>query len=224
MLIFVARTQCVAAILHFCAFARFPLAVVCVPTCLHVRLAAGWALPCDRRVFMMAALCVLRSFHRTVAAGMTWTSRTLAAPWAARGTHTSVIDAAGAIYVIGGFSGGFLQDVWVSTDGGARLDKVRGAPRGHWKGSQGYRTGTAHVLQDYWRGRPGRAQGDTTGDKQRVLAGYFWGYRWGHCWAFSVEYSPMLAVLTGQSRGDGAALVEVSLRSRQDLASGSSSG
>jgi hypothetical protein len=31
-----------------------------------------------------------------------------------------VIDAAGAIYVIGGLGdGGYLQDVWVSTDGGA---------------------------------------------------------------------------------------------------------
>jgi hypothetical protein len=42
---------------------------------------------------------------------------------------TSVVDAAGAIYVIGG--GGtngayFLQDVWVSTDGGARPDYVGG--------------------------------------------------------------------------------------------------
>jgi hypothetical protein len=37
-----------------------------------------------------------------------------------------VVDAAGAIYVIGGYcqlSGiGSLQDVWVSTDGGARPD------------------------------------------------------------------------------------------------------
>ncbi len=33
-----------------------------------------------------------------------------------------MIDAAGAIYVIGGISffGTFLNDVWVSTDGGAR--------------------------------------------------------------------------------------------------------
>jgi hypothetical protein len=34
--------------------------------------------------------------------------------------HTSVIDAAGIIYVIGGFSfGTYYQDVWASTDGGA---------------------------------------------------------------------------------------------------------
>jgi hypothetical protein len=31
-----------------------------------------------------------------------------------------VVDAAGAIYVIGGFGGTYLNDVWSSTDGGAR--------------------------------------------------------------------------------------------------------
>jgi hypothetical protein len=56
---------------------------------------------------------------RASAAGVTWTSRTLKAEWAARAHHTSVIDAAGAIYVIGGDSN-FLNDVWASTDGGAR--------------------------------------------------------------------------------------------------------
>jgi hypothetical protein len=76
-------------------------------------------------------------------------------------------------------------------------------PGGHWKGSQGYCMGTAHVLQDYWRGRPGRAQGDTTGAKQRVLAGfslagYFWGYREG-C---SVGYSEgTQSILWGVLRG-----------------------
>ncbi len=73
-------------------------------------------------------ICV---FHRSVllalAAGVTWTSRTLAAPWAARQMHTSVIDAAGAIYVIGGRGAGtttcctYYNDVWASTDG-ARPD------------------------------------------------------------------------------------------------------
>ena len=55
------------------------------------------------------------------AAGITWTSRTLAAGWAARSYHTSVVDAAGAIYVLGGRVGttGYYKDVWVSTDGGA---------------------------------------------------------------------------------------------------------
>ncbi len=60
------------------------------------------------------------------AAGVTWTSRPTSAPWAARAYHTTVIDAAGAIYVIGGYDGDkfVYNDVWVSTDGGA--DRTRG--------------------------------------------------------------------------------------------------
>jgi hypothetical protein len=43
-----------------------------------------------------------------------------------------VIDAAGAIFVIGGFNGGtYLNDVLVSTDGGARPDS------GGWSGVLG---------------------------------------------------------------------------------------
>ncbi len=61
-----------------------------------------------------------------MAAGVTWTCRTAKAEWAARTGHTSVIDAAGAIYVIGGLgingTGINFNDVWVSTDGGARPD------------------------------------------------------------------------------------------------------
>jgi hypothetical protein len=59
------------------------------------------------------------------AAGVTWTSRTANAGWDARNDHTSVIDAAGAIYVIGGNDRGIIyyHDVWVSTDGGA--DRTR---------------------------------------------------------------------------------------------------
>ncbi len=63
----------------------------------------------------------------------------MTAPWAARYGHTTVIDAAGAIYVIGGYSysGTYLHDVWVSTDGGARPDSGVG-----WSGgSQGRNTG-----------------------------------------------------------------------------------
>ena len=56
-----------------------------------------------------------------MAAGRTFSSRTLKAGWAARYGHTSVIDAvSGAIYVIGGFGSTYFQDVWASTDGGAR--------------------------------------------------------------------------------------------------------
>ncbi len=70
------------------------------------------------------------------AAGITWTSRTAKAGWAARYSHTSVIDAAsGAIYVIGGFGGTGFNDVWVSTDGGARAGLGRSGV--HWVGTHG---------------------------------------------------------------------------------------
>jgi hypothetical protein len=54
------------------------------------------------------------------------------APWAARRFHSSVIDAAGAIYVIAGTGGGniYHQDVWASTDGGSdqtRPSELEGA-------------------------------------------------------------------------------------------------
>ncbi len=58
---------------------------------------------------------------RASAAGVNWTCRTANAGWIARAT-TSVVDATGAIYVIGGYNDEypFFQDVWASTDGGAR--------------------------------------------------------------------------------------------------------
>ncbi len=61
------------------------------------------------------------------AAGVTFIARTLSAPWAGRYSHTSVIDAAGAIYVLGGLGSGAtrFQDAWVSTDGGARAGLAR---------------------------------------------------------------------------------------------------
>jgi hypothetical protein len=69
------------------------------------------------------AVCVWRHrpVSRALAAGATWTSRSTGAPWAARAFHASVVDAAGAIYVVGGDGGGTtnFNDVWASTDGGA---------------------------------------------------------------------------------------------------------
>ncbi len=60
-----------------------------------------------------------------------------------------MIDAAGAIYVIGGYNGGFAdyyEDVWVSTDGGAQPDSVGGVGRGM---HQGDVVGITRVLQGY---------------------------------------------------------------------------
>ncbi len=83
----------------------------------------------------MVALGAIGRVARTSAAGATFTNRTLTAGWAARQAHASVIDAAGAIYVIGGgYGGAYYQDVWVSTDGGARPDSVRGVALGVLRG------------------------------------------------------------------------------------------
>jgi hypothetical protein len=93
---------CVCACVRVCVCQRAP---VCAPSCIEAHV------PYD-----------------CFASGVTWTSRTTSAPWAARTYHTSVIDAAGAIYVIGGYGGEGTdyQDVWASTDGGARPDSGRG--------------------------------------------------------------------------------------------------
>ncbi len=78
--------------------------------------------------------------------GATWASRTASAPWGRRQGHTSMIDAAGAMYVIGGYgSGGVFKDVWVSSDGGARPDSA-----GVLGGRYGVlRCGTRGVLKRY---------------------------------------------------------------------------
>jgi hypothetical protein len=80
------------------------------------------------------------------AAGVTWTCRSAGAPWAARLGHTSVVDAVGAIYVIGGGDRSTTyEDVWASTDGGARAGLGRGGGPGGTLGgySSGVRRGTA---------------------------------------------------------------------------------
>ena len=81
------------------------------------------------------------------------------APWDARTYHTTVIDAAGAIYVIGGFNGRtHYKDVWVSTDGGAYrtrgvldgcLRVLEGLLRGYLWGTQRYSRGIEGVLSGY---------------------------------------------------------------------------
>ena len=68
-----------------------------------------------------------------MAAGATWSIVTASAPWGVRYDHTSVIDAGGAIYVIGGQGNApTYNDVWVSTDKGA--DRNRAGTPGHTNG------------------------------------------------------------------------------------------
>jgi hypothetical protein len=117
-----------------------------------------------------------------LAAGATWASRTTSAPWAARYRHTSVVDAAGAIYVIGGgqyFGSTLYQDVWASTNGGARPDSVGGVAGG-----------SGWVLRGYYG----------------VLLGYYWGATgvlqrevWGTTWELGVLDGYLGG--TGYSRG-----------------------
>ncbi len=92
----------------------------------------------------MVAFGATGRVSRALAAGITWSCRTLKAGWAVRYGHKSVIDAAGAIYVIGGQGDtGNFQDVWASTDGGARAGLGHGGGRGVLEGGsqwvpQGY--------------------------------------------------------------------------------------
>ena len=73
------------------------------------------------------------------AAGATWNCLTPNAPWAIRRGHSTVIDAGGNIYLMGGYTGNGgegtnVNDVWVSTDKGA--DRTRA---GYLKGTKGTR-------------------------------------------------------------------------------------
>ncbi len=93
------------------------------------------------------------------AAGRTFSNRTLKAEWAGRYFHTSVVDASGAIYVIGGYdgSGTYYNDVWASTDGGARAGLQQGGCtgwvlQGYYGGTRGYSRVLIAVLQGYCRG------------------------------------------------------------------------
>ncbi len=104
-----------------------------------------------------------RPVARTLAAGVTWRCRTSSVPWRGRAYHTSVIDAAGAIYVIGG--GTSNNDVWASTDGGARTGLgqggwLGGTLGGYYRGTQG---GTTGALPGYSRDTTGRTTGCSMG-------------------------------------------------------------
>ncbi len=118
---------------------------------------------------------------RALAAGRTFTNRTMSAPWAGRYGHTTVIDAAGAIYVIGGTYGGttepyYYSDVWASTDGGARAGLapgvvgVRGVGvlHGYCRGYHGVPRGTTGVIQGYYRGTRGGTRGRTRGGTEEA--------------------------------------------------------
>ena len=115
------------------------------------RLALFIARPAPRVAAARARLRSVRpaGYRARSAAGVTWTCRTAKAEWAGRSDHTSVVDAAGAIYVIGGAGGhdNSLEDVWASTDGGARAGLGQ---RGVVGGSTGWGTrGVPHGTKGY---------------------------------------------------------------------------
>ncbi len=99
------------------------------------------------------SFCAIGRVMCASAAGRTFTSRTLKAGWAGRYGHTSVVDAFGAIYVLGSGGDTYFRDVWASTDGGARPDSVNdvvGVLEGYSGGTQGQYRGT----EEYSRGVP----------------------------------------------------------------------
>ncbi len=118
--------------MRVCGCMRFPRGCTGIP----LRAGAGgiYGSACDGR---MRGLSSVGS--RALAAGVTWTLVIAKAPWAGRYGHTSVIDAAGAIYVIGGSSYSDYNDVWVTTDKGV-------------DGTRSVLGGTRLVLAGYYRG------------------------------------------------------------------------
>ncbi len=138
---------------------------------------------CDGRTAHACFGVCHRSVAR-VAAGGSWTSITYTGDsvWAGRYGHTTVIDAAGTIYVIGGFthSGGgsstYHQDVWKSTVGGADRSQSR-------------------LLEGYWVGTRRVLSGGLGGVRTGVLAGAgcITGYPEVHAPARFCAQSPALS-------------------------------
>jgi hypothetical protein len=113
---------CVCVCVCMCACACFKTVRVCLVWALCGIYSSARGVGGRARVVAFGAH---RPGSPALAAGLSWTSRTASAPWSPRFSHTSVIDAAGAIYVIGGTNGNAIyQDVW--SDGGARPDCVTG--------------------------------------------------------------------------------------------------
>ncbi len=84
---------------------------------------------------------------RALAAGATWRNLTTSAGWAVRNGHTTVVGAAGAIYVIGGYNGNiYFNDVWASTDGGAHQTRQCWGRLGDTRGYSGVLAESSGVL------------------------------------------------------------------------------
>jgi hypothetical protein len=118
--------------------------------------------------------CVCHQSFARMAAGATWALVIANAPWAGRYSHSTVIDAAGAIYVLGGYSSPSpSRDVWASTDGGADWTTSGVVGVTGWV-LRGYYEGTTRVLRGYWRDPQWSTEvfEDCTKWISRVLEGY----------------------------------------------------
>ena len=104
---------------------------------------------------------------RALAAGATWRNLTSSAPWAVRNGHTTVVGAASAIYVIGGYNGNiYLNDVWVSTDGGAHQTRQCWGILWDTRGYSGVLAESSGVLRGYseYSGSLGMLTGSVRGN------------------------------------------------------------
>jgi hypothetical protein len=121
---------------------------VCVCVCKHMHICKCVYVPVHVFIYRQIheCACVPACRHRRVGAGVTWSLVTSNAPWAARSRHTTVIDAAGTMYLIGGVSDTVYNDVWVSADKGAH--RTGGGTQGGTQGVlKGYAKSTTRVLR-----------------------------------------------------------------------------
>jgi hypothetical protein len=119
-------------------------------------------------------VCVCHWSFGHAAAGATSKLVIASAPWAARYLHTTVIDAAGAIYVIGGYGSSltYYNDAWSSADGGA--GRARGAL--NYMGTTAYAVVVrGSVFGCSLRALKRRFSG--TPRALRMLSRVLWGYR-----------------------------------------------
>jgi hypothetical protein len=132
---------------HVWAVVRVRACACVCGTTVCVRLGAEWAL-WGHAVLIARSATAARARLRSgatgfrcrarSAAGRTFSSRTLKAEWAARFYLSSVVDANGTIYVIGGGGTTVYNDVWASTDGGARAGLGQGGVVGGTSGHEGW--------------------------------------------------------------------------------------
>ncbi len=69
-----------------------------------------------KRLKLLVVICTICILSTNLLGQMTWTQATSAASWSTRWQHTSVVFD-NKMWVMGGYGGSYLHDVWYSTDG-----------------------------------------------------------------------------------------------------------